>query len=441
MADRSSFRYLFNDNFKVLTWILILFIAITPNFIFMNSANAASVGGWSMSNPVAQGASVLYNGAKNVIINGKNVAKTSTALITPTATGVAKVLAKGVAGFALSVAVEQLLGVVDWVLDPANNQIKWKERGTIAGEYIFLCTESINGCPANSSMINPKPFDPNASFQWRDLCASQASAMGGTVHSNSSSGTCIVTVGGTNKFYGIGSRRLEGEEGQEKTLPLEVVAAQVISNAESNTDKRAAAQVATTAAAADMVKDAESDNVKARPIVNQLDANAKTETDADANTATGSQTQNPTKPETTDLKLEFPKFCGWAPIVCEAAQTVISFPKTLTNWWETANEKADSFISMITDFFKSEPEKPSDTSVDVSENSSVVFDDSTRFNFGSTCPQSEQFSVSFFGHTQNLEFSYQPLCQFLSMIKPFVVGGSYLIGAYIVMGLSRGSSD
>ena len=81
------------------------------------------------------------------------------------------------------------------------------------------------------------------------------------------------------------------------------------------------------------------------------------------------------------------------------------------------------------------------TSVDVSENSSVVFDDSTRFNFGSTCPQSEQFSVSFFGHTQNLEFSYQPLCQFLSMIKPFVVGGSYLIGAYIVMGLSRGSSD
>lgn len=437
MADRSSFRYLFNDNFKVLTWILILFIAITPNFIFMNSANAASVGGWSLSNPVAQGASVLYNGAKNVIINGANVAKTSTALITPTATSVAKVLAKGVAGVALSVAVEQLLGAVDWVLDPANNRVIYTEPSAIP--------------------------DPENSVGWETLWRSSNGKDYQTML-DAGEANCIAFRMGSNPTFQLrpdGKYSVFCSLGQaasvssrpnpaydpaantpvKKYLPIDTVAAQVISNAESNTDKRAAAQVATTAAAADMVKDAESDNVKARPIVNQLDANAKTETDADANTATGSQTQNPTKPETKDLKLEFPKFCGWAPIVCEAAQTVISFPKTLTNWWETANEKADSFISMITDFFKSEPDNPSDTSVDVSENSSVVFDDSTRFNFGSTCPQSEQFSVSFFGHTQNLEFSYQPLCQFLSMIKPFVVGGSYLIGAYIVMGLSRGSSD
>ena len=434
MADRSSFRYLFNDNFKVLTWILILFIAITPNFIFMNSANAASVGGWSMSNPVAQGASVLYNGAKNVIINGKNVAKTSTALITPTATSVAKVLAKGVAGVALSVAVEQLLGAVDWVLDPANNQIRYTQPNDSTSDPRYLY-RVIN---QQSEYYSTKEAACLALFKINPSNVSYTST-------NTACEIKRPTWDQPNRIWTypfestVNPDYVESEP-EEKTLPLQVVAAQVISNAESNTDKRAAAQAATTAAA-DIVKDAESDNVKARPIVNQLDANAKTETDADANTATGSQTQNPTNPQTIDLKLEFPAFCGWAPIVCEAAQTVISFPKTLTNWWETANEKADSFISMITDFFKSEPEKPSDTSVDVSENSSVVFDDSTRFNFGSTCPQSEQFSVSFFGHTQNLEFSYQPLCQFLSMIKPFVVGGSYLIGAYIVMGLSRGSSD
>lgn len=442
MADRSSFRYLFNDNFKVLTWILILFIAITPNFIFMNSANAASVGGWSMSNPVAQGASVLYNGAKNVMINGANVAKTSTALITPTATGVAKVLAKGVAGVALSVAVEQLLGAVDWVLDPANNQIKYTDPNT-ANPDAFPKVWVVNTLMTTAG-ATPQAACTNAYKYYSKPTSSNTYQ---TVNTDGVNWFCPSPQFGANSRGAVIKQEAnpkydpKAAENQKKTLPLHVVAAQVISNAESNTDKRAAAQVATTAAAADMVKDAESDNVKARPIVNQLDANAKTETDADANTATGSQTQNPTKPQTIDLKLEFPKFCGWAPIVCEAAQTVISFPKTLTNWWETANEKADSFISMITDFFKSEPEKPSDTSVDVSENSSVVFDDSTRFNFGSTCPQSEQFSVSFFGHTQNLEFSYQPLCQFLSMIKPFVVGGSYLIGAYIVMGLSRGSSD
>lgn len=430
MADRSSFRYLFNDNFKVLTWILILFIAITPNFIFMNSANAASVGGWSMSNPVAQGASVLYNGAKNVMINGANVAKTSTALITPTATGVAKVLAKGVAGVALSVAVEQLLGAVDWVLDPANNRIIYYKN-------------PVSSQASCNQILNASGMGTN----WQQNSGVTSISCAPITYDKTSNVSCskitykYKDISGNELTNNAGNFCISGQlvnETEEKYLPLDVVASKVISNASSGDTN---AQAATMAAAADMVKDAESDNVKARPIANQLDANAKTETDADANTATGSQTQNPTKPEVTNLKLEFPKFCGWAPIVCEAAQTVISFPKTLTSWWETANEKADSFISMITDFLKSEPEKPSDTSVDVSENSSVVFDDSTRFNFGSTCPQSEQFSVSFFGHTQNLEFSYQPLCQFLSMIKPFVVGGSYLIGAYIVMGLSRGSSD
>ena len=53
---------------------LTVFFTFTLYFNLVTQANAASVGGWSMSNPVAQGASVLYNGAKNVIINGKNVA-------------------------------------------------------------------------------------------------------------------------------------------------------------------------------------------------------------------------------------------------------------------------------------------------------------------------------------------------------------------------------
>mgnify|MGYP000467544148 CR=1 FL=1 len=55
--------------------------------------------------------------------NGAKKIATGTAKITPTAAQVSKVLARGAAGYALSVAVEQLLGAVDWVLDPANNQI------------------------------------------------------------------------------------------------------------------------------------------------------------------------------------------------------------------------------------------------------------------------------------------------------------------------------
>ncbi len=90
-----------------------------------NAARAASLGGWSLGGGVAQGASTVYNGSKEIILNGAKKLATGTAKITPAATDVAKLLGKGGGGLALSVAVEQLIGAVGWVLDPANNQIKY----------------------------------------------------------------------------------------------------------------------------------------------------------------------------------------------------------------------------------------------------------------------------------------------------------------------------
>lgn len=75
------------------------------------------------------------------------------------------------------------------------------------------------------------------------------------------------------------------------------------------------------------------------------------------------------------------------------------------------------------------------------EQQDIQVDETQRINFINGCPAGEQFTVSFMGTTQNLEFSYQPLCQFMSMIRPFVIAIAYLIAAYIVMGLSRGSSE
>ena len=112
---------------KFIKLLLSFVIAISP-IILINNANAASLGGWTLGGGVAEGASTVYNGTKNVLINGKNVVQKGVATVTPTATQVSKVLARGAAGYALSIAVEQLLGAVDWVLDPVNNQIKYKPK-------------------------------------------------------------------------------------------------------------------------------------------------------------------------------------------------------------------------------------------------------------------------------------------------------------------------
>ena len=427
MASTSSFSK------QVVIFLLVL--------SFLNPAYASNaLGGWSMSNPVAQGASVLYNGAKNVIINGANVAKTSTALITPTATTVAKVLAKGVAGVALSVAVEQLIGAVDWVLDPANNQIVYKPKDSAAS-------------PADQYIFQIHSLESNQTKQFSD--ASSACSWWYSQKGNSwNNGQSVSAVFASNSYM---CRRADGAnltvvnrilnpnydptaEQEKKTLPLDVVAAQVISNAQSNTDKRAAAQVATMAAAADMVKDAESDNVKARPIISQLDANAKTETDADANTATGSQTQNPTKPDTTDLKLEFPKFCGWAPIVCEAAQVAIAFPRLVTGWWETIVEKTNSWATSISqswaavkEEYADKPKENTDTKLDIPDVPTSAPD--TTLNFGGSCPAPLSAPYSFFGLSGAIEFSFDPVCQIASFIKPVVISVAAFSSVLIVAGI------
>ena len=230
-------------------------------------------------------------------------------------------------------------------------------------------------------------------------------------------------------------------EQEKKTLPLTTVAQKVISNAASGD---VSAQTATTAAAADMVQEAETDNTKARPIVNQLEANAKTETDADANTATGESKPN-TETGGTDLALEFPTFCGWAPQVCEAAQVVISFPQTLTNWWETGKSKAESWAQSISEAWTSTkewmnkeetPEK--ETVVDIDQTIPVV-PNTSYFNWGAYCPFSPgSQTISLENTSAGIDYDLTSWCEFASDIRPFVLTAgalmSFLIAAGVVMG-------
>ena len=406
---------------------LLSIILVIAQVITMNQALAAGLGGWTMSNPVAQGASVLYNGAKNVLINGKNVAKTSTALITPTATQVAKVLARGAAGYALSVAVEQLLGAVDWVMKDGaivytepKLIYKWCQSGTcvVTSEKEYFtnwCTASVSPNYTRYSLVEVKKDE----FKL----------------------TCIHKEGYKSVWDQTFDRSLVEDKPEEKSIPLEVVAAQVISNAESGDTN---AQVATTAAAADIVAEAEKDEVKARPIVNQLEANAKTETDADANTATGESKPN-TETGGTDLALEFPTFCGWAPQVCEAAQVVISFPQTLTNWWETGKSKAESWAQSISEAWTSTkewmnkeetPEK--ETVVDIDQTIPVV-PNTSYFNWGAYCPFSPgSQTISLENTSAGIDYDLTSWCEFASDIRPFVLAAgalmSFLIAAGVVMG-------
>lgn len=392
-------------------------------------ANAANVRGWSLGNPVSKGASVIYDATKNVVINGKEFVKDSWVKITPNATQVAKVLGRGAAGYALSIAVEQLLGAVSWVLDAENNRILYTEFSPLCGPTAKFCYTMAGGKKARTPQEVCRLFNES----------------NGTKYHSASESACYYDVNGKRQFLASIQKVANVDydasaQEEQKSIPLTTVAQKVISNAESGDPH---AQVATTAAAADIVAEAEKDEVKARPIANQAEANAETkpadEAEAEkANEAQGQSKPNEANPEATDISLEFPVFCNWAPTVCEAAQVVISFPQTLTGWYTDTKTKADDWATSISqayqDFMRDEELPNDDTKLDVSELPTPELQENA-ISWGAACPADVSIPISMQGVSSTLVFSWSPWCQLLSIIKPAIVASAYIGAAFIVLGL------
>lgn len=116
-------------------------------------------------------------------------------------------------------AANQLTGVTDWVLDAENNQIKYKElkQGEFAATYNDV-----------------KYYSPSS------VCSAAASSAPAWAK-NPSSGRVRAGVKGPNQIWDCGSPdawigfwAIPQVEVEEKTLPLDVVASKVISNASSS---------------------------------------------------------------------------------------------------------------------------------------------------------------------------------------------------------------
>lgn len=437
MVNRLSFRNLRIDNFKLITWLQIFIIAITPNFIFFQSANATTVAGegWSVTKKLVQGATTFYDGTKNVVLNGKNYAATGAAAITPTAAQVAKMIVRTGAVLAVDVAIKALIGAVDYTMDPANNQVKYKvinDPRSIPpyAQYYYADSTLTNFCSsiATCNIVATEMGIPNG---WtNDGCVAQSSGNLACPMSRDGSKTTLTLYRYVNTNYDPNASSTE----EERTLPYAAVASQIMSDAVADKadGKAYVSSVADTA-----LEDEERQIVPANDMVQQLNASqAIPTTGTGTGTAvpvpgTGTGTGDPTtaQPAPYDLKLNFPVFCDWAPVVCQAAQVAINFPGTVAGYWTTFNKWMNESAS-----------DTSETKPEVKE-LELNFDDGSRINFDQTCPQPQPIQVTFMGVTQDASFSFEPLCNFMIMIRPFVIGSAYLIGAYIVMGLSRGNSE
>jgi hypothetical protein len=230
-----------------------IMIFLTSILLLLNSALVnASIGGWTLSNPTAVGASILYDGTKG--------SASSSILISPNASQVAKVLRGGLVGYALTFAVEQLLGAVDWVLDPDNNQVIYNDHKT-GFLYNETATLTFNTYLEASNYCKTKTLNPNNDYV---VNSAYIQIWYGTVK-------CIGRFKLNNAHTTLFEFGGSFSSNQKKTLSLITAAQQVIENAESdNLD----AQFAVLAATINILSEAEQDDAKAKPFEDELERNA-----------------------------------------------------------------------------------------------------------------------------------------------------------------------
>lgn len=447
MVNRSSFCNLHFNNFKLITWLQIFIIAIAPNFIFYQTANATSVAGegWSVTKRLVNGATTFYDGTKSVILNGKEYVTKGSAFIIPNSSQVGKMIARTGAVLAVDLAIKALLGAVDYVMDPANNQVIYYDRNNPTNclfySYIVSAGSSYKACGIEAAANLAKPYLESIDSTYKSYSLVSCSRTNSSDPNNSSyySGTCTysrihkTTGASSTAWFSVSalSNPAYSPENNKKTLPYEAVGSQIISDANAN-NSDAKAYVSSVADTA-LEQDEQKQLVAAQDIINQFEFNKSIPT---INTAQGTATpqadpNDPTAPKAppTDISINFPIFCDWAPTVCVAAQAAVDFPKTVADYWK----KTDKWMT-------ESPTDSTDTKPEIKD-LQLNFDDGDRVTFSQACPQPQPIELTFMGVSQNASFSYEPLCNFMTMIRPFVIGSAYLIGAYIVMGLSRGNSE
>lgn len=409
-------------------------IVLAPIFL-MNSANASTLAGgsgWRVASTVANGVGVTVNGVKDIIVNGASKTVTGVANVTPTAAQVGNFMGKNLGAAAVIGAMDLLLDGVDYVLDPANNSVTYKENCAINNNCpnsfytdMFPTETFATASLACSHMI--KKLNNN-SYKYVYTFKSITGVMpmqycnfGLVIDGVPEPDSNRSIIGGSNPSY-------NPEADKPKTVPLSQIGQQVIDQAqeEVKTGNPAVpiATPVTQAAATAVVGEAATDEAQARPITAELDKSAAIPTDQ---TAVGEIAPPTTNPDTGEVKpgsisLDFPVFCSWAPSMC------------------VLSDKVQQAIIDATEWAKNDENQDTDNEPPEIKEIDIEALDTSTFKGVAGCPAPIVVPITF-GDGGETEISYEPICQLAekwSYVAPLI---GFLSGALIIVGVGRKGED
>lgn len=405
-------RFIEDFKMKNIAFFLLFFLLVSGH----SNANAVggSIGGWRITSNVAQGIGAKITATKDVVINGVSKAVTSSATVLPKAANVGKFMGKNLGAAAVIGAMDLLLDGVDYVMDPANNSVTYKDKNSqvdpkYSSPNIFYS--------AGGDFYSYISFQDAAQQKWNQWHSSdshqyQSLTSITVVREFYSSGNLYTEYRYNYRGYDVDQKtgytfmRMANPEydpsvkDEPKTVPLSDVASQVLDQAEKDIkagNPASPAVVLSRAVAQDMIQEAEADDVKARPIAQELEKNPEYPSDTDAegeitkpeviDPATGEVV----KPaETSSIAMKFPKACEWFPQAC-----------------------------LFIDWAMTDPDVDSDMEVPEKEiEKQEIKKDLVKIS-GRSCPSDVKFDVHGlpFGTKINKSYSMQEICNAVEPLK------------------------
>lgn len=415
----------------LISYLIIICCIFTPTY----RAYAASPAGWAFNS---------FNVATSVVTALKGGYSASVAVAkSPIVSKIGKGVVGGViAGAAIPLAISQISGlaldVVDWVLDPANNAVKYKAK-TPQNQYCGLF-----GNPQTQQCFSTGQAVCDA---YSAFLKAQYNSVVVATYSASING-CVNASGG--KLLSVSSSVATNDW---KTISIPSLADKIYDNAKTDT------------ASASVVNDA------VKEYVNEGSADVALDTakaDADASHACGTGTSwngsacvadTPTTPTTPTTDTPFDP-TDIIDAIGKVFDAVMSLPDVINNaldgllvdikdffqpvidlvtdFFDWFKDKFTALYDAITDFFdwvKTEPTPLQAEPVDI-QTPELPQMESTDLNFGGQCPQNFDIDIDLFGKPVNFTlFDSSVFCQFLSdWIRIPVIFSASLVAVYILGG-------
>jgi hypothetical protein len=310
---------------------------ILSSTVFANTVGG-SIGGWQVVSNVANGIGAKITATKDVLVNGAKTTVTGTANIMPNPSNMGKFMARLGGAAVVSEALNQLLDGVDYVMDPVNNSVTYKDKNTAdpskSSPYKFQDTDGVflsygsfdEAVKAQFEILhkrNPDGYQSLTSFTDRHIYPADSAYR---AYETKYKGYGYDQIGNLLIQRVVNPAYDSTFEEEKKTVPLSDIGQQVIDQAEKDIKAGNVASPAVAlsrAVAQDMVQEAEADDKKARPIAQELENNPvyPSETDAEGEITTPEVVDPVTgevvKPaETSSIAMQFPKACEWFPQLC-----------------------------------------------------------------------------------------------------------------------------